>query len=248
MLYVLLKASLDPIVFLLIFIAAGLFISLNRGKKRSGRIILLVTFLVLYIVSISLSSNELCYILEKEYLLRNNINVEHLEILVVLGGGVSDNKYLADPVPSNRTASRLLYAIQVFRKTGAKYLVFAGKGTGRLSEAAVMKSSAEKLGVPIVSIKIDPKSSNTWEHAENLNRMFQDKDIKIGLVTSAYHMKRSEREFRKYFFHVIPLPSDYLYSLSPLSIMTFWPSSDNLHKFSTVFHEIIGIGWYRIKG
>ena len=78
--------------------------------------------------------------------------------------------------------------------------------------------------------------------------MFQDKGIKIGLVTSAYHMKRSEREFRKYYPNVIPLPSDYLYSSPPLSIITFLPGSGNLCKFSTAFREMIGIGWYRIKG
>ena len=59
-----------------------------------------------------------------------------------------------------------------------------------------MKISAERLGIPVTSIKIDPDSRDTWEHAENLNKMFQDKNIKIGLETSAYHMKRSEREFR----------------------------------------------------
>jgi len=246
--YHLLKAALDPVVFLLLLIAVGFFVSLGRRKKRSGQIILPVTFLVLYIVSVSPVSNALCYILEKEYLLHNNAGVNHFDVVVVLGGGVSDNQYLQETIPSNRTASRLLYAVQVFRKTGARYLVCAGKGFGRTSEAAVMANAAERLGIPPTSIKIDPDSNDTWEHAEDLNKMFQDKSIRIGLVTSAYHMKRSEREFRKYFSQVIPLPSDYLYSSSSLSIITFLPRSDNLYKFSTALHEMIGVAWYRIKG
>lgn len=246
--YQLLKASLDPVVFLLILIAVGFLISLLRGKKRSSQIILPVTFLVLYIVSVSPVSNALCYILEKEYLLHNNAGVNHFDVVVVLGGGVSDNKYLQETIPSNRTASRLLYAVQVFRKTGARYLVCAGKGFGRISEAEVMANAAERLGISPTSIKIDPDSKDTWEHAEDLNKMFQDKSVRIGLVTLAYHMKRSEREFRKYFSQVIPLPSDYLYSSSSLSIITFLPRSDNLYKFSTALHEMIGVAWYRIKG
>ncbi len=111
-----------------------------------------------------------------------------------------------------------------------------------------MKISAERLGIPVTSIKIDPDSRDTWEHAVNLNKMFPNKDIKIGLVTSAYHMKRSEREFRKNFPNVIPLPSDYLYSSSPLSIMTVIPGSGNLYRFSMTMREIAGIGWYRIRG
>ena len=246
--YVLLKTLIDPVVFLLVLIATGFWISFKRRKKSSGYIVLLITFVFLYSASISPLSNTLCYFLEKDYLLKDSGNLEKLDIVVVLGGGASDNRYIRETMPSFQTTSRLHHAIQVFRRTGAKYLVCAGKGVGRLSEAGVMKNSAEGLGIPVTSIKIDPDSRDTWEHAENLNKMFPNKDIKIGLVTSAYHMKRSEREFRKYFPNVIPLPSDYLYSSSPLSIMTFIPSSGSLYKFSTAFREMIGIGWYRIKG
>ena len=246
--YTLLKASLDPIIFILILITAGFFISLRKGKKRSDRIVFLVIFLVLYGASISPAPNVSCYFLEKDYLINENNDVEKLDVVIVLGGGVSDNEYLEETMPSQKTSSRLLHAIQMSRKSEADYLVCAGKGTGKMSEAEVMAIAAERLGISAIKIKIDPKSSNTWEHAENLNKMFQDKDIKIGLVTSAYHMKRSEREFRKYFSHVIPLPSDYLYSSPPLSIMTFIPSSGSLYKFSTAFREMIGIAWYRIKG
>jgi uncharacterized SAM-binding protein YcdF (DUF218 family) len=123
-----------------------------------------------------------------------------------------------------------------------------GKGAKKISEAEVMATSAERLGVPAGKIKVDPASRNTWEHAENLDRMFQDKAIRIGLVTSAYHMKRSEREFKKYFVNVIPLPSDYLYSSPRLSIFAFMPGSGNLYKCSIAMREIVGITWYRLRG
>ena len=208
-----------------------------------------ITFLFLYTASISPVSNALCFILEKDYLLKDNRDgAEKLDIVVVLGGGISDNKYSEETMPSYQTTSRLHHAIQIFRRSGASYLVCTGKGIGRLSEAEVMKRAAERLGFPASSIKIDPNSKNTREHAEEFNKMFHDKTIRIGLVTSAYHMKRSEREFRKYFSNVIPLPSDYLYSSPPLSIFTFIPGSGNLYKFSTALHELIGIAWYKVKG
>lgn len=249
-LYALLKSLLDPVVFVLIMIIVGFLVSFRTGrtgKKQSIRIIILAAFSFLYLASISPVPNALSYILEREYLLGHGDNMGKLNIIVVLGGGVSENKYTGTKLPSKQTASRLLYAVQVFRDSGAKYLVCAGKGTGRISEAEVMGNAAERLGIPPTSIKIDPDSENTWEHAENLNEMLHDKSIRIGLVTSAYHMKRSEREFRKYFSYVIPLPSDYLYSSSSLSIITFLPRSGNLHKFSIALREMIGIAWYRIK-
>ena len=71
--------------------------------------------------------------------------------------------------------------------------------------------------------------------------------MRIGLVTSAYHMKRSEREFKKYFTNVIALPSEYLYSSPKLSIVTFMPKSGNLYKVATVLNEMTGRVWYRIR-
>ena len=247
-LYALVKASLDPVVFLLILIAIGLLFSFRSGKKQSGRIVPVIVFFSLYIMSISPVSNALCYIIEKEYLLNDSDNVDKLDIVIVLGGGASDNKYLKETMPSYQTSSRLVYAVQVFKRSGAKFLVCAGKGFETLSEAEVMGIAAERLGVPVTQVKLDTRSMNTRGHAEELNKMFDDKNLKIGLVTSAYHMKRSEREFKKYFSNVIPMPSDYLYSSSELSVISFIPKSGNLNKFSTALHEIIGIVWYRIKG
>lgn len=245
--YILFKASLDPVFLLLILIAIGFLFSFRNRKRWSGRIVLIVAFFVLYMASIFQVSNALCYIIEKEYLLKNSGNIDRLDIVVVLGGGASYNKYLGETVPSHLTASRLLYAVQIFRKTRAKYLVCVGKGFEKLSEAEVMGIAAERLGVPVAQIKLDPRSINTKEHAEELNKMFQDKGIRIGLVTSAYHMMRSEKEFKKYFQNVISLPSDYLYSSLPLSIITFWPRTTHLYKSFIAVHEIIGIAWYKMR-
>lgn len=246
--YALFKASLDPVVFLLILIAIGILFSFKRGGKHPGRIILPAVFVFLYVASIFPVSNALCYLLEKEYLLRRKDNVGKLDIVVVLGGGASDNNYVEETMPSYQTACRLLYAVQVFLQSGAGHLVCAGKGVTRHSEAEVMETAAKRVGIPPTMITIDPKSRNTKEHAVELNRMFQDKNIKIGIVTSAYHMQRSERTFKRYFPNVIPLPSDYLY-ISPslsLSMITFLPRSENFFKFSVALHEMIGIVFYKM--
>src|SRR3989338_482424 len=244
-LYILLKALLDPVVAVLILLIVDLLVSLRSEKRRSLRIILLASFIILYMGSISPVSNALCYILERDYLNSHSGKTVKLDIVVVLGGGVSDNKYLGRTLPSYQTTSRLLYAVQAFRDSGAEYLVFSGKGSGEISEADVMAKAAEGLGVTATRIKVDSTSRNTLEHAQNLNHMFQYKDIKIGLVTSAYHMKRSEREFRKYFSDIVPLSSDYLYNSKPVSAFTFLPQSGNLNKFSIAFHELVGILCYR---
>ncbi len=246
MAYNLLKWCLDPVVFVLILMAIGFFVSFRKEKKQSMRPFLIASFIVLYMASISPISNGICYLLEKNYFRNNSNNPRKLDIIIVLGGGISDNKHLKEPRPSNLTASRLLYAVQVFRKSGADYLVCAGKGKGKLTEAEVMCKAALRLGIPKQKIILDLKSRNTREHAEELNKYFNNKDLKIGLITSAYHMQRSNREFRKYFRNVKPLPSGYLYSRNPISLFTFLPHSAKLNTFSIAFREIIAIAWYKL--
>jgi hypothetical protein len=96
--YDLFKASLDPIVFILILIAFGIIISFKSKKKHSIKIVLLAVFSILYIASISPVSNALSYVLEKKYLLKGNDDVDNLDVVVVLGGGVTDNKYLKETI------------------------------------------------------------------------------------------------------------------------------------------------------
>ena len=54
-----------------------------------------------------------------------------------------------------------------------------------------------------------------------------------------------------YYFLKAPLFCAFLGKIKtdyPVSIYTFIPMSDNLHKFSAAFREIMGITWYRIRG
>lgn len=245
--YYFLKALLDPLVFVFCITAVAVLFMRKDKKSRKGKVLLAFSFLFLYLSSVSPVANMMCYLVEKEYLTDQRRNYEKLDVVVVLSGGINDNGYAKKVMPSNQTAARLLHAVQVFNRSGAEYLVCSGRGSNT-SEAGVMKRAAEGLGVPSQKIKLDIKSDNTKQHAEELNKIFKDKNITIGLVTSAYHMKRSEREFSKYFPNIVPLPSDYLYSPHPLSVYSFLPSSDNLLRFSISSREIAGIIWYKIRG
>ena len=138
--------------------------------------------------------------------------------------------------------------MQVFRESGAAHLLCAGKGIGRTSEGDVMAAAAERIGVPRGKILADPLSENTRGHAVEADRRFVDKTIRIGLVTSAYHLKRSETEFRKYFPNVTPFPSDYLYSYPKgPAIPAFVPNAGSLFRSAVALHEMTGILWYRLK-
>lgn len=244
--YVLLKHFLDPVVLILLLMILCLFISKARRKRYF--FILLFPIFLLYTMSISFVSNRLCYFLEKDYLASYGAEDAKVDVIAVLGGGVSENEYVGKTLLSSLSSLRLLHAIQLSRRNGARHLYLVGRGIGRISEAEAMCHVAERLGVPKEKIMIESLSRNTREHAIEMNKAFSDKNIHIGLVTSAYHMKRSEREFRKYFRNIIPLVSDYLYSTpeAPLAF-SFIPNSGSLQKTAVALHEMMGLLWYRLK-
>ena len=246
--YTILKGFLDPlfIVFVLLFISFLLF-WLNC-KKKNGALILLLSIVLIYGASIAPVANYFCYYLEKDYINNPTAGDKKIDAIVVLGGGTKDINALKNTFNSGIESLRVLHAVVVYNKTGAKYFVCSGKGSGRASEAEGMAKLAEKLGVPKEKIRIEPNSKNTGENASEVNKIFVNKNINIGLVTSAFHMKRSEREFRKYFNHVVPLPAHYLYS-SPMgnAVIRYMPQSEELYKTSIALKEIVAQLWYKLK-
>ena len=246
--YTIFKGFLDPVFIVLVLLVISLFLFFLSCKKKNGALILLLAIVLIYGASIAPVANYLCYYLEKDYINNPTAGDKNIDVIVVLGGGTKDINALKDTFNTGMESLRLLHAVVVYNKTGAKYFVCSGKGYGKVSEAEVMARLAEKLGVPKERIRIEPNSKNTGENAGEVNKMFVNKNVNIGLVTSAFHMKRSEREFKKYFNNVLPLPAHYLYS-SPTGnpVIRYMPHSEELYKTSIAFKEIVAQLWYRLK-
>jgi len=247
-LYIIFKGVLDPIFIVFFLLLLSLFISVIKNKKRSGGLILLFSVILLYGASIAPVANYLCYYLERDYINNPLAGDKSIDVIVVLGNGVKDINALKNTFPTERTSARVLHAVEVYNISTAKYFVCSGKGTGKISEAAVMARLAQNLGVPREKIKIEDKSANTWQNAAELNKIFANKNISIGIVTSAYHMKRSEREFKKYFNNVFALSANYLYSSRGGNfIVKYMPQSEELYKTSLALKEIVSQLWYSVK-
>jgi uncharacterized SAM-binding protein YcdF (DUF218 family) len=123
-----------------------------------------------------------------------------------------------------------------------------GKGSGKIAEGDLMAQLAQKLGVPKEKIIAEAKSINTWASAVELNRMFANKNISIGLVTSASHLKRAQKEFKKYFNDVVPIPANYSYSSSAENnFVKYAPQTGALYQTSQALREIVGQLWYSVK-
>jgi uncharacterized SAM-binding protein YcdF (DUF218 family) len=243
-----LKGFLDPLFIVFVLLLISLVLFFINCKKRNGALILLLSIVLIYGASIAPVANHLCYYLEKDYINNPTAGGKNVDTIVVLGCGTKDINALKNTFNTGIESLRLLHAVVIYNKTGAKYFVCSGKGNDKISQAEVMARLAEKLGVPKEKIRMEPNSKNTSENAIEINKMFANKNVNIGLVTSAFHMKRSEREFKKYFTNVVPLPAHYLYSSPGGSVVILYmPQSEELYKTSLALKEIVGQLWYSVK-
>jgi len=248
-LFDIIKTVIDPIFVIFLLMLISLIVFWRASKNKTGALLLLLTIVLFYAASIFPVANYLCRYLEKDYIKKPITADQNTDVIIVLGGGSYDINYISKTFPSSSTVVRVAYAADYYHQNPVKYFVCSGKGSGKAPEGEMMAKLAVSLGVPQEKIKIDSRSVNTWQSAEEINKMFGNKDISIGLVTSAFHMKRSEREFKKYFNNVSPLPAGYLYS-SPMGnpVARYIPRSEALYKTQTAFQEIVARIWYLIKG
>lgn len=244
-----LKGSLDPLFVVFVLLALSFVIFFRTVKKKSDSLLLLFCIVLIYGASIAPVANYLCYYLERDYIFSPHAPMNYpIDAIVVLGNGTKTILSVKETFNTNIGSLRTLRAVEVYRQTNAAHFVCSGRGDGQLSEAEVMARTARALGVPGEKIKIGPDARNTAENAGDVKKMLGDKRIRIGLVTSAFHMKRSERELKKYFEHVTPIPAHYLYS-SPTGnpVVRYMPQSAELHKTSIAVKEIIAQWVYRLK-
>ncbi len=248
-LFDIIKGFIDPIFVIFILLIISLIVFWKASKNKTGALVLLLALVLYYAVSAFPVANYLCRYLEKDYIEQSTAVDQYKDVIVVLGGGSYNINYCSKTFLSSSSVVRVAHAVDFYHKNQVKYFVCSGKGRGKVPEAEMMAKLAVSLGVPKEIIKIDSRSVNTWQSAVEINKIFGNKDIRVGLVTSAFHLKRSEREFRKYFNYVSPVPAGFLYS-SPMgnTLTRYIPQSESLYKTQTACQEIVARSWYLIKG
>ncbi len=242
------KGLIDPAFLVFVLLIISLIVFWKTSNKKTGALVLLLAVVLFYGASLSPVAKYLCHYLEKDYIKKEEMRGRNLDAIVVLGGSSYSINYIEKTFPSPFTIARLAYAVDHYHKNPVKHFVCSGKGAGKTAEAEMMARLAISFGVPKEIIKTDTKSANTWQNAAEVDKMFGNKNMVIGLVTSAYHMKRSEKEFRKYFNSIIPLPAVYLYS-SPAGnpVVRYLPQTEALYKTSLAVKEITAQITYNIR-
>lgn len=247
------KIIVSPFLWFLFLQGAGLLLLLRWGSINRSRTLirlLLVLTLLLTIMSTPLFGNWL----------QNTLAIHPTEksatppvAIFVLAGGYLPGATFDEDVLVTESQRRVLHAVGIWRCYPDAILVFSGasyeyqgmrrpdRGTQLMSDFAMCR------GVPKSSILLEPRSINTREHPiEALKLPGMTPTTSIGVVTSDWHMRRAEQEFRRYFQQV------YTYPVSPLrgtqGLQSLMPAADSLDANTTLLREWVGILWYKILG
>lgn len=214
---------------------------LHRRWRRTGRWLMGLGIISLYLASTPLVSGAALSLVER---LTPRGNAENPEAIVVLGG-TFDRGEEVDVGPE--TLQRMRSGLAAHRKTGLPLLVTAGNpGAGDESGAEIMARVYRRdLGCPVRWI--EPTAANTWENASASRAMLAPLGIdQIILVTNRWHLPRATHAFVANGFRVRGYAAE-PYNEMHLGIISFLPSADGLQTFYFAMYELAGMTWYEIR-
>ncbi|TXK72238.1 YdcF family protein [Paenibacillus sp. N3.4] len=230
------------IIFLLLLCIAFL---LKQKKEHLGSFLILLTTAILYVCSIPYFSNFLLSSIEQRY--QTPVQVSGDVLVMLTGGAISEP---ADPLTggngylTSTTASRVLTLAELYRVTKLPIILSGGQvfnDSGNESQIALRHLLA--LGVPESAIQLDDTSLNTEENAQHTEAILKKKGWKQPiLITSAFHMARSVKQFQKLNVRVIPYPTDFItQQKQDLTLNKFIPSAGSLSNTTIALKEYLGL-------
>ena len=175
----------------------------------------------------------------------DDLKQNQVQAIVVLGGGVENNAVeYGGPTLSPDAMSRLLYGVHLSRTTQLPMAYTGGIGwaglDGQTSEAEVAALVLSRLGAPSLHWQ-EKQSRDTRENALLTAALLKNDGIThIALVTHAWHMPRSVRQFEAAGLRVAPAPMGFIRSdVAPL--LQWLPSGRGLRDSAWVIKEWLGL-------
>ncbi len=229
----------------------GIWALITKNEVRRKRLIWIMGGLAFF-CSNKILVNELARLWEVE----PAKNAHAVSGVAVILGGYAEWDAQRNRVQMSEAAERLYVPIQLYQQGKIKKFILSGGSssvTGRTKpEAAYVKPVLLQFGIPDSAIVVEDKSRNTHENALNTAVVLKNMNVKgeVLLVTSAFHMRRSQAVFRKAGISVNPYPVHYISDYGRGYFLPDWfvPSSEALFRFDMLMKEFVGFTVYRLTG
>lgn len=244
MLFEFLEMFLLPSVFIFVLLSVGIIFILFE-RRKIGKILLILGASFYYLFSITPISDFLISPLENQYRHPAEEEIEKINTIVVLSGGLSNRRLSLPSALGESTLFRLNEALKAYfsKKQKPKIII---SGTSPLEkfekESLYGAKFLELFEIPKEKIAFEVQSGDTFQHAKEIKKMV-DKEPFL-LITSAYHMPRAMETFKRVGLVPTALPTDYRFE-GNYNILDFLPQGENLKKSNLALHEYFGILFYR---
>jgi uncharacterized SAM-binding protein YcdF (DUF218 family) len=233
-----------------------LILLLNKRYPFFTRSLLLVTIVLFWLVSTPFIAQQLVNYLQNQYSPLNAeaklLDPKHSAI-VVLGAGVETGlEYSTKSTVSEKTLSRLNYAVYLHQQLGLPMIVSGGnRKHATFTEGKEMRQVLNQYYHAPVIFE-ETKSRTTREESEYLQLPLKQHGITtIYLVTNAWHMPRSMYIFTKNLtaqgIKIIPAPMGYVSLGLEDALLNWLPLLNALNVSVMALHEYVGLIWYGLR-
>ena len=238
-----LKFVLMPSGFIALCFVGGWTALFFRRTRKLGCGLLGAGGLIYLVLSIGPFSNALLGHLEYEYpRYKETGGGEGIDKIVVMAGYAADEAYYPLSSKVNGAALfRLVEAFDLWLRDRSRQVVITGAG----SVPEIMQSVLVRLGVPSSQIVVEKVSSSSDASAAHVRAIVGERPFL--LVTSAGHMPRAMKIFRRVGTHPLPAPTDFMVSREPFQA-GFMPSAQHFYFSELAVHEFMAMALYRLKG
>lgn len=229
-------------------------LSLMQRYRRAGLYITVTSLSLLYLASLPITAQALLAWLEPDTALNVNLlgaaEKPGPQAIVILGAGRRyDSPEFGGDTPNAMALERIRYGVWLARRSQLPVLVSGGLGDDEYpAEAEMMKQLIEEeYALPVRWI--ETQSRTTYENAKYAADILKAEGVtSIYLVSHALHMQRSVRAFENFGIIVHPAPTAFGGSSQRgINLPALLPSAKALHHTSIVFHEWVGLLWYRLR-
>ena len=241
---------INPLYILFLIILIQLFIIFFIQSKKLV-IFFSKLFLILFLFFGYSPLNNFLLSKMEDYIQPSKYPIQQLTGVIVLGGSFNSGLESKErnEVSINSSAERLTKALEIYKKNPRILILFSGF-SGELkpqgwSESDMAKKFFLDQGVKIDNLIFENQSRNTFENIKYSKDIIGNYKGTWGLITSANHMPRSYFTFKKQGLILEPISVDYKTGTSRMFWINFDISS-GLANWHIVFHELIGIAYYKI--
>lgn len=243
------SALIDPAALLWLFL---LLLGLGFLAKRRGMcgVVLLGLCAAWWLVEATATPARLLASLEAPY--RGTGSPAKADAIIVLGGGAGLSVDDFAELDFGLAADRMIMGAELARRGLGEVLVLGGSATTRpevAPESKRIRRWLETWEVPRTPMLDLGPCRNTRDEAVRALEMAQEQGwSRVLLVTSAWHMKRSEATFRGVGLEVVPVGCDFMGTASLERGGKWVPQAQSMVMLQLWMHEVVGMWYYRLRG